>query len=125
MRFCTTRSTAPFAPRKSVAALACALTGLGSAGGAAAFEINLGHPDLSLRWDNTVRYNLSVRAEDKDPKIANAPNTDESDNKFDRGDIVNNRIDLLSEIDFTYKGAYGARVSGAGWYDHGYDDETV
>jgi hypothetical protein len=80
---------------------------------------------VAVRWDNTVRYNLAVRTEGKDPKIANAPNTDESDNKFDRGDVVNNRIDLLSELDLVYKSRMGLRVSGAAWYDHGYRDEAV
>ena len=105
--------------------MAGALAALGFGAGAHAFEINTGNPDLSLRWDNTVRYNLSTRVEDKDPKIANAPNTDESDNKFDRGDVVNNRVDLLSELDLVYKSRMGLRVSAAAWYDHGYDDDTV
>jgi hypothetical protein len=102
-----------------------ALATLGTAGGARAFEFNTGDPDLTARWDNTVRYNVSVRTESKDPKIANAPNTDESDNKFDRGDVVNNRVDLLSEFDLVYKSRMGLRVSGAAWYDQGYHDDTV
>jgi hypothetical protein len=105
--------------------LAGALAALGAATGARAFEIDTGNPDVAVRWDNTVRYNLAVRTEGKDPKIANAPNTDESDNKFDRGDVVNNRIDLLSELDLVYKSRMGVRVSGAAWYDHGYRDDTV
>jgi Protein of unknown function (DUF1302) len=113
------------ARRRTPALLAGALTALGAANGAHAFEINTGNPDIGLRWDNTVRYNLSTRVENKDPKIANAPNTDESDNKFDRGDIVNNRVDLLSELDFVYKNRMGVRVTGAAWYDHGYADDDI
>ncbi len=97
---------------------------LGGVGPAAAFQFDTG-PDLSVRWDNTVRYNLSMRAEGRDPKIANAPNNDESDYKFGRGDIVNNRLDLLSELDLVYKEMIGFRVSASGWYDHGYHDESV
>src|SRR5438105_2659277 len=113
--------------RKSrVAALvAGALAALGSAGGSNAMTFDTRNPDLSVRWDNTIRYNLSMRAERKDPRIANAPTTDESDNKFDRGDIVNNRIDLLTELDLMYKEMTGFRVSAAGWYDYGYHDTTV
>lgn len=105
--------------------LAAGAAALCAAGAAGAFEIDTGNPDISLRWDNTVRYNISVRAEGKDPKIANAPNSDESDNKFDRGDVVNNRIDLLSEMDMVYKGFTGLRVSGAAWYDAGYNNHGV
>lgn len=102
-----------------------AAAALCAAGTAGAFEIDTGNPDLTLRWDNTVRYNISVRTENKDPKIANAPNSDESDNKFGRGHVVNNRIDLLSELDLVYKGRMGLRVSGAAWYDAGYNNHTV
>jgi hypothetical protein len=125
VRYRRRRSWAPLAPAKIAAAFATAFAALGGASSVSAFEIDLGNPDFSLRWDNTVRYNLSMRVEGKDSKIANAPNTDESDNKFDRGDIVNNRIDLLSELDFVYKGAYGARLTAAGWYDYGYHDDTI
>lgn len=103
----------------SASALLCA------SGAAGAVELNTGNPDLTVRWDNTLRYNISTRVEGKDPKIANAPNSDESDNKFDRGDVVNNRLDLLSELDLVYKGRMGLRVSAAGWYDMGYDDHSV
>lgn len=92
---------------------------------AQAFEIDTGNADLKLRWDNTLRYNIAMRVESKDPKIANAPNSDESDNKFDRGDVVNNRLDLLSELDLVYQNRMGLRVSAAGWYDAGYRDHSV
>jgi hypothetical protein len=120
-----TKEAAAPAFARAAAAVSGAIAVLGAAGIAHAFDINAGSPDLTIRWDNTVRYNLSGRAEGKDPRIANSPTTDESDNKFDRGDIVNNRVDLLSEFDFMYKGITGFRVSGAGWYDAGYDDTTV
>ena len=96
-----------------------------AAGAAGATEFDMGNPDMSLRWDNTVRYNIAVRVEGKDPKIANAPNTDESDNKFGRGHVVNNRVDLFSELDWVYKKQMGARLERAGWYDAAYDDHHV
>jgi hypothetical protein len=110
---------------RGLSRLAWAAAALCAAGTAGAVEIDTGNPDLALRWDNTLRYNISVRVEGKDPKIANAANSDESDNKFDRGDVVNNRLDLLSELDLVYKGRMGLRVSAAGWFDDGYRDHTV
>lgn len=101
----------------AVAAIGLALP----AGTAYAFQIDTGNPDLSVRWDNTIRYNLGMRAEKRDDRIADNPNSDEGDYAFDRGDLVTNRLDLLSEFDFIYKRDYGFRVSGAAWYDAAYD----
>lgn len=110
---------------KVATAVAGTLAVLGAAGSAQAFEIDGGSPDLKMRWDNTVRYNLSRRMEAIDPMIGNNSTTDESDNKFGKGSIVNNRVDLLSEFDLVYKGNMGARVTGAAWYDRGYSDQSV
>ncbi|MEH6386312.1 MAG: DUF1302 family protein [Pseudomonas profundi] len=104
---------------------ALALAVLAATGSVSAMQINVGNPDIKLRWDNTVRYNLGIRAEDQDRAIMNNPNFDESDGKFDKGDIVTNRLDLLTEIDLAYKWHYGARVSAAAWYDDAYSDRTV
>jgi hypothetical protein len=125
MRATTIPSHALPRPRRCLGPLASATALLFGGTAASAAEIGTGNPDLTLRWDNTVRYNIAVRAEGKDPKIANAPNSDESDNKFGRGDVVNNRLDLLSEMDLVYKARMGARVSAAAWYDAGYNDHHV
>ena len=54
-------------PRKllplAIAALATASQG------SQAFEFDTGNPDLTLRWDNTVKYNLTVRAQDQDKSV--------------------------------------------------------
>lgn len=55
----------------------------------------------------------------------NTPNFDESDGKFDKGDIVTNRLDVLSELDFSYLNEWGGRLSGAGWFDQAYNDHDV
>jgi hypothetical protein len=99
-----------------------ALVALG--GNALAFEFDTGNPDLSIRWDNTVRYNLGVRVESRDNKIGNSAVSDEGTYSFDNGDVVTNRVDLLSELDFVYKKEMGLRLSGAGWYDAAYDDDS-
>lgn len=103
---------------------ACALA-IGFMNCSLAVELNTGNTDLRLRWDNTIRYNLGVRAESQDSRILNNQNYDESDSKFDKGDIVTNRLDILSEMDVSYQKLFGARVSGALWYDHAYRDPTV
>lgn len=128
----TTRvKTASYSSRTSVMRAAIATVALcGSTGTAWSFSFDTGNPDLKIRWDNTVRYNLGFRAEDCDRDICGdgAGRGDvtayQSDRKFAKaGDIVTNRLDLLSEFDFTYKRDHGFRVSAAGWYDAAYDGD--
>jgi hypothetical protein len=95
---------------------------LAAAAPAYAFEIDTGNPDLAVRWDNTVRYNLGMRAQGQDPKILGNPNFDDGDRNFARYALVTNRVDLLSEFDFVFQRKYGFRVSGAGWADDAYRD---
>ena len=121
MSFPSRPGQARFAPRALPIAVAAAL--LLSAAGAQAFEFDTGNPDLSLRWDNTIRYNLAGRVEGRDSKIGNSPLSDEGTYSFDRGDVVANRLDLLSEFDLVWKKRYGFRVSGAGWYDDAYGNK--
>ncbi len=84
-----TRSSAPRRPRWQPL----------FAANASAFEITTGDPDLQVRWDNTVRYNLGVRAQSQDSKILGNTNFDDGDRNFSNGSIVTNRVDLLSEFD--------------------------
>lgn len=90
-------------------------------GSAFAFEFDTGNPDLQVRWDNTVRYNLAQRVEARDDKIGNSAVADEGTYSFDRGVLVANRIDLLTELDVIFRKSMGFRVSAAGWYDAAYD----
>ena len=101
-------------------AVAAALSGVN----AGAFEFNTGNPDLSIRFDNTLRYNAGARVEERDSKIGNSAVADEGTYSFDKNDIVANRFDLLSELDFVWKKNYGFRVSGAAWWDGAYDDRS-
>jgi Protein of unknown function (DUF1302) len=103
----------------AAAVLSCAL-----AGQAAAFEIQSGNDDLSMRWDNTFRLNYAQRVQGRDNKIGNSVLADEGDYSFDNGDAVAKRIDLLSEFDLIYKKKFGGRVSAAGWYDAAYDSTS-
>jgi hypothetical protein len=74
-----------------------------------AFEIDTGNPDLTIRWDNAVRFNYAVRIEERDSKIGNSPIADEGTWSFDRGDAVATRLDLLTEVDLIWKKNFGAR----------------
>lgn len=87
---------------------------------ASAFQFEPSDPDWSARWDNTVRYNLGVRAQRQDAALLNNVSYDESDSRFKRGDVVTNRVDFLSEFDVKYKKRFGGRISAAAWYDDAY-----
>ncbi|MHA6203591.1 DUF1302 domain-containing protein [Dyella soli] len=94
---------------------------LGASGAAHAVELDTGNPDISVRWDNTFRYNLGHRAHDQNASILASPNYDDGDRNFGNGSIVTNRLDILSEFDFIYKKNYGFRLSADGWYDQAYE----
>lgn len=98
---------------------------LACAGTATAFEVDSGNPDVRIRWDNTLRYTVGMRVEEQDKRLLRNPIYDEGDSKFDKGDIVTNRIDWLTELDVSYKSRFGARMSAAAWYDNAYDDHDV
>ena len=104
-----------------VAAISAAVIGACAASNAAlAFEINTGVEDLTMNWDNTVRYNLGVRAQKQDSAILGNANADDGDRNFSNGSLVANRLDVLSEFDVVWQKKYGMRVSAAGWYDQAY-----
>lgn len=107
-------------------ALTPLLLALLAAPAAQAIEIDTGNPDWTLRWDNTVKYSLMQRLKSASPTLsAQMPltvNQDDGDNNFKKG-LVSNRLDLLTELDLAGPG-YGARVSGAAWYDSVYNGRT-
>jgi hypothetical protein len=87
---------------------------------AGAFEFDTGNEDLSIRWDNTVRFNVTSRVADQDEAGLLNPNFDDGNRNFDQGSLFT-RLDLLSEFDVVWKRSMGFRVSAAGWWDAGYD----
>jgi len=110
---------------------------IAQAGHALAFEIPMQDPDLKIRWDNTVKYNVIYRLNDPSGRVAGgaspadgsnplmpagAPGSelDDGDRNFKRG-VVSNRVDLLSEFDVAYRKMLGVRLSGAAWYDDIYN----
>jgi hypothetical protein len=59
---------------RALGAAVAAVVALPSA--ASAFEFETGNEDLSIRFDNTVRANVSVRAESQDKAMLANPNFD-------------------------------------------------
>lgn len=90
-----------------------------AAGIAHAGEIDTGNPDLSIRFDNTVKYNYARRLEGQNAAILASPNSDDGDRNFGKGTVAN-RLDLLSEFDLVYNKAVGLRLSAAAWNDAAY-----
>ncbi|ANI54701.1 hypothetical protein PDR5_29710 [Pseudomonas sp. DR 5-09] len=86
-----------------------------------AFDIDTGNPDFKLRWDNTVKYSAAWRTQNPSSKLTKgqvALNQDDGDRAFKKG-LISNRTDILSELDLSFQD-FGARLSGAAWYDSEY-----
>lgn len=104
----------PFHPRRR--ALALAMTATAALGSAQAAEISTGVPELSLRWDNTLKYSAARRLHDADPALATDPNQDDGDTNFRQAGLISSRWDWLTEVEAKYQ-AFGLRLSGAAWHD--------
>lgn len=93
---------------------------------AQAVKIDTGNRHVKLRWDNTLKYSGAYRVEDPSSALTDCgpacTNQDDGDRNFSKG-IISNRLDILSEADIVYKN-FGARVSGAAWYDSVYNKNT-
>lgn len=90
--------------------------------GAHAIELETGNPDLTIRWDNTLKYSLTSRVRSADSAYLGASNSngDDGDRNFNKG-IVSNRVDLFTEADVVWQKRFGMRVSGAAYYDDVYN----
>jgi hypothetical protein len=104
------------------AAAALALLALAPGPRGLALDVPLGVPALELRLDNTVRLNVGIRTDPIDPKMGENPAFTSGEHSVKQGDLTAGRLDLLSELDLTYAGRCGARVSAAGWFDLAYLD---
>jgi uncharacterized protein DUF1302 len=83
-------------------------------------DIDLGAPDLKLRFDNTLRYNVGIRTDPVNAKLAASPLFTAGESGVPQGGLTTSRLDLLAELDLAYVDRAGARVSAAGWYDYAY-----
>ncbi|MET3117692.1 hypothetical protein AAKU64_001911 [Undibacterium sp. GrIS 1.8] len=112
----------------------CALAGVAlSAVASHAGEIKVDNPDLTLRFDNTVKASTIYRLNDADSILTNsfspsgapqALNLNAGDQNFRKRGFVSERVDLLSEFDLVFQRKYGLRVSAAAWYDQAYNRKT-
>lgn len=123
-RPCRRGAAAPSAPRPGGMPLAVVVAAMLASGGAAAFQIDTGNPDLTVSWDNTLKYSAAWRVRSVDGAVADnslgpQANTNDGDLNFGKG-LISNRLDLLSELEFRYRKDFGFRVSGAAWYDDVY-----
>ncbi|ROZ75053.1 DUF1302 domain-containing protein [Ramlibacter sp. WS9] len=90
------------------------------AGPALAIEIDTGNEDVSMRWDNTLKYSAAARLKRPQASLLANPNNDDGDRNFSKG-VISNRVDVLSEFDVSWQKRLGLRVSAAGWYDSVYN----
>lgn len=109
--------------RSSPILVGLAVSGLWSTN-AAAFQFETDNPDVEIRWDNQVRYNAGWRMNQRERTLGDTWSLQANEYRFNKGDMVTNRVDLLSEFDFIFKKSYGFRVSGSAWYDQAYDDSV-
>lgn len=103
--------------------LALAAAFLGFSGGAQAVTIDAG-PDWKINADTSIQYTTGWRASGRDQLIANDPNYSAGDYKFDRGDMVTNRVQGIFEFQGIYRNNFGFRLSGSAWNDFAYDDDV-
>jgi hypothetical protein len=113
----------PVAARHSAAgvrpvlrAMAAALCAIGVAHAA---EIETGNPDLTVRFDNTIKFNYGQRLKHQNAALLKSVNFDDGDRNFDRGP-VSERVDWLTELDVVFQQKMGMRVTAAAWYDRAY-----
>jgi hypothetical protein len=126
--------TAPQRPaRTALARATMLLMAIGPLASVHATEFDSGNDDVKIRWDNTVKYTLANRLNNPDQAVAASippalggagnPNVDFGDMNFKKG-LINNRIDLLSEFDVSWRKQAGFRLSGAAWYDDVYRKDS-
>lgn len=83
------------------------------------FETN---PDWNVHLDTSFQQTLGFRMQSRKAGIANNPFFAEGDYKFNQGDIVTNRGNVIVSFTAVYKNHMGFRISGSGWKDFAYDD---
>lgn len=80
--------------------------------------------DWRINFDTSLQYLVGMRVEDRDSRIANGPINHAADYKFDKGDLVTNRVQGLFELQGVYQNRMGFRMSATAWNDFAYDDKV-
>lgn len=107
-----------------IQAVALALPLLAPGSSVHAAKIATGNPDWDVDLDASIQYTTGWRAQHRDDYIGNHPFFAEGNYKFDRGDMVTNRVQGILEWQSVYKGHTGFRVSASGWHDFAYNDKV-
>lgn len=102
--------------RQAMAPLALAV--LSASGNANAVDFSLG--EVTGTWNNTLKYSLGSRTSKANDVNLSNPNADDVEHNFDRGSLIMNRVDWLTELNMRYQN-YGLSLSAASWYDNVYD----
>ena len=97
--------------RKCSRKLSLLTISLMAAFGAQAMELDTDNPDLSVRFDNTVKGSATYRLHDANPALVNsfsgplpqALNFNAGNDNFRKRGFVSERLDLLSELDVVYQ----------------------
>jgi len=80
--------------------------------------------DWHINFDTSLQWLVGVRAESRDSRIANDPLHHSANYKFDRGDLVTNRVQGMFELTGVYQDRMGFRASVNAWNDFAYDDDV-
>lgn len=110
-------------PTQKKLAMAIALASLCSCASSQAATLRADN-DWKINFDTSLQWLAGMRVEGRDSRIANNPNNHSADYKFDRGDLVTNRLQGLFELQGVYQDRYGFRVSASAWNDFAYDDDV-
>ena len=85
--------------------------------------------DLNVEWDTTIGYTAGWRVSERDQALLAAkPNNTDGSYNFDKGDLMANRLTVLTEADFNYKKDFGFFIRAKAFYDgiyHGINSNSV
>src|SRR5690606_25617320 len=91
------------------AAIICSAMIGGLSNQALAYTFDTGSRDWQVNLDTSIQYLVGMRAESRDKGIANSMGNHQSDYKFDRGDLVTNRLQTILEFQAVYQDRMGVR----------------
>jgi hypothetical protein len=128
-------------PRRQRLHLAVLATLAFAASSAQAVSFDTDNPDLTVRWDNTVKASTAYRLKNANAALTDStrllvPGVDASafpqavnfnagDDNFRNRGFVSERLDLLSEFDVVWQRNMGLRLSAAAWYDAAYQGKSA
>ena len=90
---------------------------------AKAFDFQFG-PDTALEWSTTLKYAAAIRLEDPNPYHIADVNKDDGNRAFEQYDLINNKISLLTEVDFHHQNL-GIFTRARAFYDNVYDRKNA